>query len=123
LGDRVLDLAGACDDITAALLNAGVRAVVDERDINPPCVYVPPPVITDRSMGGRWSAEWQTWAVVGDTGRASSLANLSELVAQVDAALALTFVRGEPADLITPDSGRPLPGYRLYWTQRLTEGT
>jgi|GEM_PF-2733648 len=112
-------IAGAVQSVVSRLLAGGVRATLDERDINPPAVYVAPPVIEWRFGRGDFTATHVIWCVTGAAGRSVDLANLGELVDRVAAALDLVAVRGEPADLLIPSQAGPLPAYRLTWSERI----
>jgi hypothetical protein len=116
-----VNVAGAVQDLVARLLAAGVRATDDERDINPPCVFVAPPVVSWRFGRGDFEADFIIWAVTGNAGRSVDLVNLGELLDQVTAALGFAAQRAEPADLLLPDQGAPLPAYRLTWTDTIRQ--
>jgi hypothetical protein len=118
-----MDIAGAVAGVLDRLTVAGIRATLDERDINPPCVYVPPPAVTWRFRGGDFDAEFTAWCVTGAAGRNIDLPNLATLIEQVTAALRFTAVRGDPADLMVPHQAAPLPAYRLTWTERTRHST
>lgn len=105
-----LDLAGAVLEVVDALTMAGISAVVDQRDLNPPGVLVSAPTITFNRLRG-WTATLDLYAVVPSAGRAQSLAALGPLVDQVTAIWPATY--GYPVDLPNLDGGDPLPAYRL----------
>ena len=116
---RGLDLAGAIGDVLDRLRGAGVRAVADVRDVNPPCVYVPPPTISWRFGKGYADLGWTVAAVVPATGRDVALKNLGPLLAAVADALAATPVTdGRPIDLGGVDGSAPMPAYELTFTTR-----
>jgi hypothetical protein len=102
------------------LTAAGVRACLDERDINPPCVFVPEPIRTGRFGAGGANLEFTAWAVTTNAGRNVDNQNLHDLLQAVGDALAWAVVRAEPADLLIPSLSAPLPAYRMTWTDRLT---
>jgi hypothetical protein len=116
-----VNVAGAVQQLLDRLLAAGVRAVNDERDINPPCVFVAPPVLTWRFARGDFDAEHVIWCVTGAAGRSIDLVNLGQLLDDVTAAVRFAAVRGEPADLLVPDQAGPLPAYRLTWTETIRQ--
>jgi hypothetical protein len=116
-----VNVAGAVQALLDRLHAAGIRAVDDERDLNPPCVFVAPPAITWRFARNDFEAEMVIWCVTGSAGRSIDLVNLGELLDQVTAALQFAAVRGEPADLLVPDQAGPLPAYRLTWTDRVRQ--
>jgi hypothetical protein len=117
---RPLDLAAAVADVVGRLRAAGIRATADVRDVNPPCVYVPPPQIA--WAFGKVEMGWTVAAVVPATGRDIALKNLGPLIADVSTALATTPVTGgRPIDLGGVDGAAPLPAYELTFTTRYSE--
>jgi hypothetical protein len=118
----MIDLAGAVDAVVDTLTAAGIRATADIRDLNPPAVLVAPPDIAWR-FGRGADATWRVVAAVGNTAAGPAITGLSELVDQVQAALAGAVTGGRPVDLSSPDGGAPLPGYELTFTTRISERT
>lgn len=116
-----MDIAGAVQSVVDRLTAAGVRATLDERDINPPTVYVAPPAVAFRFAGGDMSAEFTAWCVTGAAGRSVDLVNLAELLELAGAALHWAAVRADPADLLIPHQAAPLPAYRITWTERIRQ--
>jgi hypothetical protein len=116
-----VNVAGAVQALVDRLHAAGVRATLDDRDINPPCVFVAPPPVSWRFARNDFDAEFTVYAVTGAAGRSVDLVNLGELLDQVTAALQFAAVRGEPADLLVPHQAAPLPAYRLTWTERVRQ--
>jgi hypothetical protein len=122
-GSGDVDLAAAVGDVVAVLTAAGIRATADERDLNPPAVYVAPPGITFRFRHGDVTADWQVVCAVPNSGRDAALRNLGQLVtATADALAAATgaAVAATPMDLTVPELSAPLPAYRLTWSARIT---
>ena len=117
------DVAGAAAAIVTRLAAAGVRASIDERDLNPPCVWVAPPSITWRFGQATWTADWLLTAVVPDTGRATSTQALAVLLDEVQAAMGWAAVTARPVSLTVPGAGPPLPGYEMGFSQRIRETT
>jgi hypothetical protein len=116
------DVDAAAAAIVARLAAAGVRASIDERDLNPPCVWVGPPTMSWRFKRGTWDAEWLLTAVVPDTGRGTSTAALAALVVKVQDAMGWAGVTARPVSLLVPGTGGvPLPGYEMSFTQRIQE--
>jgi hypothetical protein len=113
-----VDLKAATQDVVDVLLAAGIRATIDPKSANPPCVLVRPPSITWRFGKGGWDAAWQAWLVVGDSGLPAVLDDQSELINQVQAALNYAAVTARPADTTMSD-GATLPTYVLEWTSRI----
>ena len=116
-----MDLAEAVAEVVARLTAAGIRATGDERDINPPCVYVGPPAVAWRFGRGDYSATFTATAVVPNSGRDIALRNLGALIETTAAALGHVVTSAEPADYAVPDQAAPLPGYRMTWTARIDQ--
>jgi hypothetical protein len=114
-----MDLDAAVDALVARLTGAGLRAAADERDLNPPAVWVGPPVLTYRFGKNCWDAEWRLAAVVPNSGRNIANRNLGELVSAAQAALGGAIVTARPIDLSVPDQAAPLPAYELTFTTRI----
>lgn len=105
-----LDLAGARQAVVDALLAAGVNAVADRRDLNPPGVYVPMPTLVFNRLKGN-TASLELVCAVPASGEQDAAAALGPLVASVVAVWPATF--GYPFELTSVDGGDPLPAYRL----------
>jgi hypothetical protein len=105
----------AIEALRARLTAAGLRAVVDERNLNPPAVWIRPPTLT-YTFGGGADVAWQLIAVVPDTGASTALAALDELVEQIRAALDGEITTAAATAVAGSDSGSPLPAYRLTYT-------
>jgi hypothetical protein len=114
-----VNVAGAVQGVVDRLLGSGVRATNDERDINPPCVYVAPPALTWRFARNDFECEFTLWVITNAAGRNVDLVNLGDLLDDVTQALQFAAVRGEPADLLLPQQAAPLPAYRLTMTERV----
>jgi hypothetical protein len=117
---RGFDLAGAIGGVLDRLRAAGIRAVADVRDVNPPCVYVPPPQIGWSKLGkGYVDLLWTVAAVVPATGRDIALKNLGPLMLGVaDALTATPLTVATPIDLGGVDGAAPMPAYELTFTTR-----
>ena len=109
-----LGITAAQDVILGRLTAAGIRAVTDERDVNPPCVLLGPPTIAFRFGRPAWDGEFRLLAVVGDTGRDQATAALDELLGQVSAAIGL--LTGTPTQFTALDGAPALPAYELTLT-------
>lgn len=112
-----MDLAAATQAVVDQLVDGGVRATLDGRDMNPPCVQVRPPSLTFR-FGKGWDAAFEAWAMVPATGMRADLKALGELVDAAQAALVGAAVTATPDDVVLADGGT-VPMYRLSWTQRI----
>ena len=115
-----MNVAGAVQEIVDRLTAVGLRAVQD-RDINPPCVYVAPPAVSWRFARNDFDAEFVVWVVTGSAGGRLDLVNLGEQLDDVTAALQFAAVRGEPNNLLVPEQSAPLPAYRLTFTDRIRQ--
>ena len=113
----VVDLAAETAAIIAELTAAGVRAVDDPRDANPPCLLLRPPELEFR-FGKGADATWNAWLLVPDAGRHQVLQSLSQLIEDTQAALGGRAVSARPDDTQMPD-GATLPMYVLTWTSRI----
>ncbi len=102
-----------------ALVDAGIRAVVDERDINPPCALVNPPAVTYRFGKGGWSATWRVWAIVPDSGRNVAMTNLDALMGDIQSALGGMVTTATPINVAGVDGAGPLPAYEMVLTTTL----
>jgi len=112
-------IAAVQDAVVALLTAAGIRAVVDTRDVNPPCVFVAPPALAFRfGRPGSFDAEVTAQAIVGDTGGRATTDALDELLGQVGAALNWQFTRAVPGQFPAADGARTLPCYTLTVTSK-----
>jgi hypothetical protein len=116
-----VNIADAVTSVVDRLTAAGIRATMDERDLNPPCVYVAPPAVAWRFGRGDFECDFTIWAVTGAAGRNIDLPNLAVLVTQVAEALHLITVRAAPADLLVPHQAAPLPAYRITFTEHVRQ--
>jgi hypothetical protein len=112
-----VDIHQAVRAVVVRLEAAGLRAVCDERDVNPPCVYVPPPSISWRFRRGDFDAAFTAWCVVPNSGRDIALRNLGPLVTAAAAALGMAVITAVPGDLVVPELAAPLPAYLLTWSE------
>lgn len=113
-----MNLADANAAVVARISAAGIRATVDERDVNPPAVFVPAPAITYR-FGRCWVATWELVAVVPDAGRPANLHALGDLIDATVAALGGEVTNARPVSFAGVDQAPPLPGYALTYTQEV----
>lgn len=108
----------AMDAVVSTLTAAGIRAVVDERDVNPPCAWLREPTLSYRFNKGGYDVSWRLLAVVPDSGRRVAIDGLADLIDQIQTALAGAVVAAAPVDVPTGD-GAVLPGYELTWSDRI----
>lgn len=116
-----MDIAAATQAVVDRLTAAGVRATLDERDLNPPAVLVGPPAVSWRFRRGDFDATFTAWCTVPNSGRRTAIKDLGDLVTAAAAALRLPVLTGEPADLVVPELSAPLPAYRLTWTENIRQ--
>ena len=115
-----MSLATATAEVLQVLIDAGVRAVDDARDINPPCVYLMPPQGSLRFDRGTADVTWTLYLVTGDAGARVATGALSELVDKV--AGTFSFTTFERVALAVPGGGDPLPSYQLTWKSHVEIG-
>jgi hypothetical protein len=115
-----MSLATATADVLAVFTAAGLRAVDDARDINPPCVFLMPPTGSLRFERGRAEVEWAAYLIVGNAGARPATKALSELIDKIAGQLPITTF--ELAPLALPGGGDPMPSYRLSWKSIVTIG-
>lgn len=113
-----MDVTDALDAIVSTLTAAGIRAVYDGRDANPPGVLLRPPTINTRFGRGYWDGEFTAWLMVPDTGMGPSLRALSDLLDHVQTALNFAAVTARPDEATLAD-GSTVPIYVITWTQRV----
>jgi hypothetical protein len=113
-----MDLKGAMQGIVDELVAAGVRATLDARDVNPPCVLLRTPTLNWRFQKGGWDAGFEADLLVPDSGRRGALADVGNLISTVQEALNYRGVSARPEDFLLAD-GSTVPGYVLTWTQRI----
>lgn len=103
-------LQGLCDALSAE----GVRASIDPRDLNAPCVWVTGnQATTDMYLCGGAEMRVDVYLVAPDHGYPRTLATLEEMLSKV-----LEVVQpDEPVSLaesvVLPDSANPLPAFML----------
>lgn len=104
-------------ELAAELTAAGITATVDPRNLNLPCVLIPPPRRT-YDVGCGYTAGWELWALVPGPGNADAFRLVDELADQV--AKVLPVLRAEPrAYQLAPDAA-PLVAYRLELEEGLS---
>jgi hypothetical protein len=99
-----------------ALNAAGIRATMDPRNVNPPCVLLnPPSVVLDIACGG--TATFTAYALTRGPGNADAWRSLDALV--TDAYGVLPLESFEPSSYAV-DETSALPAYLLNWTEAIT---
>lgn len=109
-------------DLATTLTAGGVRAVIDARDLNPPCALVAAPVFRWVFDSGRVTADWRVVAVVPSSGAMTELKALGDMLDTIAGVLGGAPVQATPMAYPDPGGGDPLPAYQLTWTSKTKEG-
>ena len=115
-----MSIATATAAVLQTFLDAGVRAVDDARDINPPCIYLMPPEGAFRFDRHRADVTWTAYLVTGDAGARPATKALSELVDKI--AGTFSFTTFDRVGLTLSGGGDPLPSYQLTWKSTVEIG-
>ena len=106
----------AADETVQQLRAAGVRATMDVRNLNLPCVLVvPPAIVLDANCGG--TATFTAYAVSRGPGNADAWKSLDELLEKTAAVIDVEEVR---TSQYTIDETGALPALEIVWTQALS---
>jgi hypothetical protein len=108
-----VSIAGAVQKTLDDFRAAGIRAVSDPRDVNPPCVLLIMPRIEFRFDKGRADLEWSAYLVAGNSGQPSQTDALSALVDDITGLR--PFTTGTAYNLPLPGGGDPVPAYLVTW--------
>jgi len=114
-----LNLAVVMRELCERISAQGVPAVLDERDINPPCLMLRPPELAWRFGGGRYDATWTAVVLVPSAGRTAALGQLGQLVEAAAKGIRAAVLTARPSDYQPPDNSAPLPGMELSWTSKI----
>lgn len=116
-----MSIATATADVLQAFLDAGVRAVDDARDVNPPCVYLMPPQGSFRFDRDRADVTWTAYLVTGDAGARPATKALSDLIDAIAGIFPVTTF--ERRALLLPGAGSDgLPAYEFTWKSHIPIG-
>lgn len=115
-----MSLATATAEVLQVFVDAGLRAVDDARDINPPCVYLMPPAGELRYGKASADVTWTAYLIVGNAGARAATKALSELVDTVAGIFPFTTFQRSP--LALPGGGDPVPSYELTWKSTVLIG-
>lgn len=99
------------DELTAF----GLRATVDPRSAQPPCVLVTPPVRT-YTLGCGFSAEWTLVLLTNGTG-ADGFSQLDDMLDQLAEHVDIDTAR--PAGYQLTSGGDPIPAYLVTVTEAI----
>jgi hypothetical protein len=95
------------------------RVALDVKDLNPPGLYLGPPVIHYRFGQGSYALEHTLLVCASNTAnRIEALADLADMLQRVQQALGDRAVLGRPADVWNQDQTAILAAYELTWTDQ-----
>lgn len=95
---------------------AGIRAVIDPRDIVPPAAWVTVDQVRDTFLHGAPEVDVRVTLIVPDNGHRVALANLSDLLDQLLASGIVFDQPIEPEAITLPSGGSALPALKLVTT-------
>lgn len=115
----------AMAQVVDLLAAAGIRVFVDTSEINPPGVLVQPPTMRYRFRKGDADVDMALIVIVGNNESRHALAQLSELVGDVQEVLGERCVLGRPAEVFLAEQSASLRAYELTYSDslRITETT
>jgi len=105
-----------CKTLAAELVAHNIRAAVDPRNLNPPCVLFTPPtqIVMDVMCGG--AAEMSAMLIVPGPGTGDAWQQLENLMPEV-----LEVLPVERVTAVQYGAGdTPLPAYELAWTETVS---
>jgi hypothetical protein len=105
----------AAQAIADELTGLGLRATVDPRSAQPPCILVTPPV-RNYTLGCGWSAEWTLVLLSTGTG-ADSFKVLDDWLDQLAAHVDIETARPSAYQLVS--GGDPIPAYLVTVTEAI----
>jgi len=106
----------AVEQVRARVEQAGIRAVIDPRDIHPPAAWITVDQIRDTFLRGDPEVDVAVLLIVPDSGHRVALANLSDLLDKLLAS-GIVFDREiEPEAVTLPSGGSALPALKLVTT-------
>ena len=116
------DIARAQELCAAIEAQAGVRCVIDARNVNPPCVLIVPIPGRDYSAGagtacGGYVVTWSIWALSAGPGNLDAAVVLGDLTDAV--ASLLPGITTQPTAYTVPGAGSPVPAVLITFTERL----
>lgn len=104
----------ALEALADQLRAAGIRATLDHREINTPCVYIRPRTLAHDILGCLGTLTVDCYIVTRDAGGQPAIySSLDELLAQVLDVIEPTADTDLFIGLATPQSPTPLPAYRV----------
>ena len=107
----------AVEQVRDRVESAGIRAVIDPRDINPPCAWVTVDQVRDNVLAFNPEVDVAVLLIVPDTGHRIALSALSGLLDQLLSAARFVVDQPiEPESVTLPSGGSPLPAFKLITT-------
>lgn len=100
-------------ELAGKIAAEGVRAVIDPRDANPPCVLVVAVPARTRATWCAFQYTWRIWCLAPGAGNLDAAVKLDELFAAVDAAL--TVDNGTPQTY--PLANQDIAGYLIEYVE------
>lgn len=110
---------GAMRMVLDALEPTGYRVAVDSRDLNPPGLLLNPPTLTYRFQSGSFDAVFTLVVTAANTERMAAYGELSEMIANISAALTGRVITARPVDVWSSDQTALIAAYELQWTDQL----
>lgn len=108
-------LIDTCAEMVTELVEAGIRATMDTRNLNPPCTVVTPPsIVLDSLAGGH--ATYVLYVVAPGPGNADAWRTIDAMAAEV--AMVLPIETIDPDQFGVDDTGA-LPAFRLSLTRSI----
>jgi hypothetical protein len=104
-------------DLVAQFQSNSIRATMDPRSVNPPCVLLTPPSLEININRGA-SAEFTALALVPGPGNADAFAALDRLTQDVCRNILVNAERITPVEY-SPDDSPGYPAYQIEWSASL----
>ena len=95
----------------------GIRASLDPRSVNPPCVLFTPPALEININRGA-TADFSALALVPGPGNADAFSALDRLTQDLCREVLTNAERITPVDY-TPDNGPSYPAFQVEWSASL----
>ena len=110
---------GAARAHVERLVAANIRASVDSRNLNPPCVLFTPPARIGLDLGCAGSAEMRALIVVPGPGTGQAWAQLDTILGEIVASDLLPVESVTATEFDSADQTL-LPAYELSWVEAVT---
>lgn len=113
-----MDMGRAQGVLIADVNDCGLRATLDPRDVNPPCVIVRELTMTPNVLNA-WTVVWQLDLVAGDTGTVAAATVLSGMLERLTVSIPVDSATR--VDLALPGVPDTLPAYRCTVTTTVSD--